>query len=79
MKTEIQKPDPKFQPRSLTITFESQKELDTFGRLLNYRVVADTLRKFGGFPSEAIYDKIVQLGGDINNVTDIVDYIKKNI
>lgn len=49
MKVNVKKePVPPFQPVSITLNFETQKELDAFGSLMNYTKVTDALATFAG-------------------------------
>ena len=65
MKVETTAPQQGFTPRSIIITFETQKELDAFGSLFNVGSVATTMRGLG-IDSSDIYDKIQYIGGDIH-------------
>lgn len=55
-----------FVPVNLTLTFESQAELNAFGALFKYSPIAGSLRTVSKTiePSD-IYNKIKDLGGDI--------------
>ena len=57
---------PEFRPRSITITFESQDELDLFGSTFNNCKVATFLRDRGFNDPRKIYKEIKSLGGDIH-------------
>jgi len=62
MRTEFNKPDAKFQPVTMTLTFESQKELDAFSGMFNCAPILDALESMGGsFPS---YKSFKEVGGD---------------
>ena len=66
MKTTINKPADFFRPCSITITFETQEELDSFGTLCNNGPILEALAKTGGkLPS---YDLMRELGANIKNV-----------
>lgn len=55
MKVTTSKQDAQFQPVALTLTFESQKELDTFTALMarKSKVPAAVFHR-GGYPSQAV-------------------------
>ena len=59
-------PEPAFNPVTINLTFESQRELDTFGSLFNFTAVADALREVGGLRPNAIAQEVVNLGGVIS-------------
>ncbi len=75
MKTTINKPAEFFRPCSITITFETQKELDTFGALCNNGPLLDALYKTGGNLPD--YETMKELGADVHNVNQQIDNIKK--
>ena len=71
MKTIAEVPKKEFTPVSLTITFESQKELDDFGSLCNLTCITDNLV----MPS---YFELEKLGANINNTYELLRKIKKH-
>jgi hypothetical protein len=67
MKTTITEPEDHFRPRSITFTFESQKELDAFGAVFNFRPVNDFLEECGVNPQfNRLYEKFSMLGAALN-------------
>ena len=54
MQSSVSPVNPSFTPVSLTLTFQTQKELDCFASLLNTFVVVDALQEVGGFDYEDI-------------------------
>ena len=58
-----------FQPVSIEIEFESQRELDAFGRMFNTSFIAQKLRD-KGLESSAIYKVAQEAGGNIHDVWD---------
>lgn len=71
MKVTTSRRDPvKFQPVSIHIEFQSQKELDAFGALFNCCRLTDAAYNLG-FPDESfgepIRDSINGIGGDVSN------------
>lgn len=66
MKVDTKVAPPAFAARQLTITFETQDELDAFGTLFNHVGVAKALREVG-FDSEAMYRAAQSIGGNIYN------------
>ena len=67
-------PAPKFNPVKISITFESQQELDTFGALFNYSPVCDLFDNEinGNWPGGIIRDAVTAQGGDCNKEFDRV-------
>lgn len=66
MKTTI--PERPFQPVTISITFETQKELDDFGSLCNSAAITDTM-------SLPHHSQLRALGANINGVNDLIDRI----
>lgn len=60
-----------FHPVSITITFETQKELDVFGTMCNCAPIHDTVANLGGKLPD--YDTLSKVGSDINNVEVFID------
>jgi hypothetical protein len=60
----------KFNPVSVTMTFESQEELDAFGRLTNCAPILTTVRSLGGELPE--YTEMRDLGANINDVDELL-------
>ncbi len=59
---------PKFQPCSLTITFDSQDELDALGTLFNHARLTDAVEKvFKTRALEEVYVAAKKLGAEINS------------
>jgi hypothetical protein len=73
MKTEIQKSNC-FQPVKLTITFESQKELDAFGVLCNTCLITETMNRIGGDLPD--YTVMEDLGANVDNVENFLKEMK---
>ena len=63
--------EPKFQPVAITITFESQKELDVYGSLFNTSRFNDVIRSCGVSPIE--YSHLENLGAKIHIYVDKID------
>lgn len=79
MKTSISTA-PAFSPRSITITFESQEELDAFGQLFNYGPVATALERACGGATMRLYDPMRELGAKIYHGTGgIAEQIRDSI
>lgn len=68
MKTVASKKE--FTPVSITITFESQKELDDFGTLCNYA----PLNSIMIMPD---YEEFAKLGADIHHTEKLTQKLKK--
>jgi hypothetical protein len=69
MKESFELTENKFTPVTLSLTFESQAELDAFGQLSNYVLFTSKLRKFNcPFPS---YNILRQMGANINTTDDV--------
>lgn len=68
MKTTINSNKSEFKPVSITITFETQKELDDFGCLCNARPIMENVN----LPS---YSELEKMGADID--TNIDNILKK--
>lgn len=78
MKVSINHNEPAlFQPRSVTIVFESQKELDAFGKLFNTAAVASVMREEAGLDEfdTPLYRIIEDLGGVVS--PSLHDKLKK--
>jgi hypothetical protein len=69
-----------FAPVRLTITFETQKELDAFGTLMNCTVIADTLEKMGGIKHASgvgLNYAVESLGGEVSkDISEAYSLIK---
>jgi hypothetical protein len=59
---------PVFQPRSVILTFESQKELDTFGALCNFEPMRNVLT----LPHCSDMEK---LGANVDGTSEIVELL----
>ena len=57
------KTDTGFSPRIITITLETQNELDAFGTVFNFSPVADFLES-AGIDTTPIYEAVNRMGGD---------------
>lgn len=63
-----------FKPVTLHLTFETQEELDAFGKLFNTAPFLSKLRKLRcPFPS---YGILSNMGADINDVADTANLFK---
>jgi hypothetical protein len=63
MKSSTSPVRPLFTPVSLTLTFETQQELDSFGGLLNTWAVVDTLERLGGLNSIDVAQVVEDMEG----------------
>ena len=77
MKITSNKQSNKFQPVTISMTFESQKELDAMGALFNTCIITDYLRDVGGIKNE-IYQDFDAAGADINNTEKVKDSIENH-
>lgn len=64
----------KFVPAKLTITFESQAELDAMGTLFNTAPINEALCKIGGKPIS--YELFVKAGANIDKVDKLLAAVK---
>lgn len=69
MKITSTKQSNKFQPVTISMTFENQKELDVMGSLFNTCLVADYLADNG--ITNHIYDMFEQAGANIENTLPV--------
>jgi len=76
MKT-ILNPIPKFSPVSITLVFESQRELDIIGSIFNTSCVSDSIREMGGTVPDT--NLFVEAGGNIHLATAFYDEIKTHL
>jgi len=77
MKITSDKSNNAFKPVTVSFTFETQVELDTFGSLFNVGVIVDILNKFSNNKVE--YWKYFQsVGADTTKVFSIIDEIIKH-
>ena len=58
------KNDKKFVPVTMSLTFETQNELDAFGCLVNAAVVIDAVQAVGG--NLPTYNQLVEVGANID-------------
>ncbi len=66
MKIQINSAPPVFTPKSITITFESQEELDAMGSIFNHgHVNSFLLRKVNGDPK--IWKSLESIGADLGH------------
>ncbi len=71
MKTELaSKSDNKFKPITISITFETQKELDAFGALTNASPILDALHEINGKLPE--FQFMQSIGADIDMADEFV-------
>jgi len=63
MKTKIEAEHPGFVPRTLSITFESQEEMDALQCLFNYSPTCEFLRNYGIDPFD-IHEHLRDQGAD---------------
>lgn len=71
MKVQTDNNSREFKPVSMTITFETQKELDDLGTLFNLCCICDTIE----VPN---YLSFEELGGDTDNTSELLAKIKKH-
>jgi hypothetical protein len=71
MKTQITKAPEVFKPVSITITFETQRELDAFATAMNHPAVAGTIEEMAGLEEYTLLNKITKTladaGADIDS------------
>lgn len=83
MKTTIQQAAAQFKPVSITITFETQAELDTFGATLNHHAVASTIEEAAGLMPYALVGTLIdwlrEAGADIHQARKIDNLLKKHL
>ena len=78
MKSSINKQEKRaFIPRSITLTFETQEELDAFGKLFNSTAITDALEEFSGVPID-LYRDFEALGARVSPPADLTKLIKKS-
>jgi hypothetical protein len=82
MKTQITKAPEVFKPVSIEITFETQRELDAFGSLMNHARIGKAVENLGRMEQWTILEKIAkplhELGADIGGGVDAIDdFLKK--
>jgi hypothetical protein len=75
MKATHSRSEPSFPPVTVSITFESQKELDAFGSLMNCGIVDAAFSSTFGFNMN-LYDVFRRAGADINKQTLLANYFK---
>ena len=69
MKINITTAPPKgFKPVTLTLTFETQEELDAYGTMMNFCPIGDGLRAMGGKPVD--YQALKDVGAHIHRTAD---------
>lgn len=71
MKVTSKKQSAKFVPQSVTITFETQKELDVFASMFNTCCVCDSLDELIGKTdsTDVLCDELEKIGGEANLYT----------
>ena len=77
MKITTNKQTQKFQPVTISMTFESQRELDAMGSLFNTCIIADYLSDIGGIKNE-IYQDFENAGANIENTEKVKNSIKNH-
>ena len=77
MKTIIQKLEkPEFKPVTISLVFETQKELDAFGVLCNTALISDTIQKIGGKLPE--YYEMEEAGANVDDTDELHNLIKNH-
>ena len=77
MKITIDKNNNAFKPVTVSFTFETQVELDTFGSLLNVGVIVDSLNKFSNNKVE-YWKYFESVGANIGSIYPFIDEIIKH-
>ena len=77
MKITIDKNNNAFKPVTVSFTFETQVELDTFGSLLNVGVIVDSLNKFSNNKVE-YWKYFESVGANIGRIYPFIDEIIKH-
>jgi hypothetical protein len=82
MKISLTKADAGFQPVTLTLTFETQEQLDFWASLFNCVALHDAVRDINPYSDatrhlDDINDKLMRNGGNGAGVTAIVNVLKK--
>lgn len=82
MKTSISTKPAGFAPVSITITFETQKELDAFGSAMNTVCIAHAIGKLSGL-EYVILDKLArpleELGANIHDTERMTQLVRNNL
>lgn len=74
-----------FQPVTLTIVFETQKELDTFGTVMNYSPIHDVICELNGTPkysnnAPSIAGRLQEAGAEIHlRIRDVENFMVQNV
>ena len=69
---------PDFEPIKLEITFESEKELNSFYSVMNYSPICDWLRNKGVNPSDMRYALREACGSyPAGEVSELIKYLKE--
>jgi len=80
MKTNITTTPAAFAPVSITITFETQRELDAFGTAMNCYPITMSIEYLGEMPEDTILDNIIaplqRLGSDTTQTDRLLKMIK---
>jgi len=74
MKHTVQKNPADFTPVSLTVTFESQKELDAFTSMCNCSPICDSMEKHGCSIFHLV-DGLERMGGNPRRVEPLCDLV----
>lgn len=76
MKITSTKASNKFQPVTISMTFESQEELDAMGSLFNTSIISDYLQN-NGIKNE-IYKTFREAGANIGDVKGVMNSIRNH-
>lgn len=68
MKVASTKHSPYFTPRTISITFENQTELDAFAAVFNYSPVVEAVEQLGEIHCTEIRDRLTGIGGDCSRL-----------
>jgi hypothetical protein len=77
MKITTNKQTIKFQPVTISMTFESQEELDAMGSLFNTGVINDYLIEIGGFRNR-LYESFRDAGANIAKTSYVMNRLKSH-
>jgi hypothetical protein len=83
MKTTIQKAAAQFKPVNITITFETQTELDAFGSAMNTVCIGSAIEEAAGLEIDSLLGALVypleKLGADVRQADKITSLVKKRL
>lgn len=77
MTYEITTPPAFFVPKTITITFESQREIDAFCSVCNMAQLKDACELVVGTRGLPSFHVVEQLGGNNSHASAITDYIRR--